>query len=165
MASHPPAECCAVGTLFAGTPSGESIKIDDGRVEAYVAKATGSRARKGCGILYLPDVIGIWQNSKLIADGFAASGYTTLVVDLFDGDAVPPNPPKGFQFFDWLERGTDGRRPHTAEHVDPIVVKGVKALRELGVDKIAAVGYCFGAKVNNDAKKTPGQTPRVARRG
>ena len=45
-------------------------------IDAYLAEAQESKARKGCGVLYLPDVRGIWQNSKLMADGFAASGYT-----------------------------------------------------------------------------------------
>lgn len=82
-----------------------------------------------------------------MADSFAASGYTTLIIDPFNGDPVPLNNKGPFDFMKWLNEGSDGKNPHTTAQVDPIVVAGIKALRELGVDKIAAVGYCFGAKV------------------
>ncbi|UNI18050.1 hypothetical protein JDV02_004346 [Purpureocillium takamizusanense] len=147
MSSNPPGSCCSVGTLFEGTPTGQDIKIGDSKqIDAYVAKPPEGKARKGAGILYIPDVIGIWQNSKLMADNFAASGYTTLIIDLFNGDPVPLNITPPFDFMKWLNEGSDGKNPHTTEQVDPIIVAGVKALRELGVDKVAAVGYCFGAK-------------------
>ncbi|KAJ6438879.1 dienelactone hydrolase [Purpureocillium lavendulum] len=146
MSSHPPGSCCSVGTLFEGTPTGQDIKIGDGKIDAYVAKAPEGKARPGAGILYVPDVIGIWQNSKLMADNFAASGYTTLVIDLFNGDPVPINPTQPFDFMKWMTQGSDGKNPHTTEQVDPIVLAGIEALKGLGVSKIAAVGYCFGAK-------------------
>lgn len=124
------------------------IKVD-GRIDAYLAKAPrGAKARGDCGVLFLPDVIGIWQNSKLMADTFAANGYTTLVLDLYNGDAISLNRPADFDFAAWLQRGSDGKNPHTAEAVDPIVVAGIEALRGLGARHLAAVGYCFGAKVS-----------------
>lgn len=148
MASNPPGICCTVGTLFEGEPTGQAAKIDDGRIDAYLAKAPegGSRTRKGCGVLFVPDVIGIWQNSKLMADSFASNGYTTLMVDLFNGDPLSLNRPGSFDVVDWIQHGSDGKNSHTAEHVDPIVVAGIKALRDMGIRRIAAVGYCFGAK-------------------
>ncbi|PHH93318.1 hypothetical protein CDD83_7103 [Cordyceps sp. RAO-2017] len=145
MASHPPGSCCAIGTLYKGEPSGQAIKVD-GKIDAYLAKASDGKARKDCGILYLPDVIGLWQNSKLMADTFAANGYTTLMIDLFNGDPVPLNRPGTFDFPGWLQHGSDGKNPHTTEHVDPLVVAGIKAMKDMGINKIAAVGYCFGAK-------------------
>lgn len=98
---------------------------------------------KDTAILYLPDVIGIWQNSQLMADQFAANGYYTLVPDLFNGDPVSLNPPEGFDFMQWLTKGTDGNNPHTYEIVDPIVEKAIQYLQEKGFKKIGAVGYCF----------------------
>lgn len=98
-------------------------------------------------MLILPDVIGIWQNSQLIADQFAANGYTTLIIDLFNGDPIPLNRPEGFDIFKWLANGSTGDNPHTTEAVDPIVEEAIKYLRqEKGVKKLGGVGYCFGAK-------------------
>ncbi|PNY25919.1 Uncharacterized protein TCAP_04149 [Tolypocladium capitatum] len=145
MASNPPGKCCTVGTLFEGEPRGQTTKVD-GKIDAYLAEAPEAAARKGCGVLFLPDVIGIWQNSKLMADSFAAAGYTTLIVDLFNGDPLSLNQVGITDFPKWLAQGSDGKNPHTPEYIDPIVVAGIKALRDLGVEKIAAVGYCFGAK-------------------
>jgi dienelactone hydrolase len=84
-------------------------------------------------------VIGIWKNSQLIADQFAANGYYTLMVDMYRGDALTLNRPAGFDFMQW-------RGKHTVKEVDPVVEAGVKFLKDKGFKKIGAVGYCFGAK-------------------
>ncbi|ATY60277.1 Membrane, Tapt1 CMV receptor [Cordyceps militaris] len=145
MASNPPARCCTLGSLHEGDPKGKIIKIDN-TIEAYVATPVDKTARADVGILYLPDVIGIWQNSKLMADAFAERGYLTVVVDLFNGDPVLLNRPEGFELAKWLAHGSTGDNPHTKEAVDPIVVKAIEAMRGMGVKHIGAVGYCFGAK-------------------
>jgi len=145
MASHPPAQCCTVGVKHEGTPTGTSFKI--GNIEAYAAEPTGKNIHKDVAILYLPDVISIWQNSKLMADQFAANGYYTLIVDLFNGDPLSLNRPANFDFVGWLTKGSSGDNPHTYQYVDPIVEKALKYLKEeKGFKKIGATGYCFGAK-------------------
>ncbi|KAI9148306.1 Hydrolase tropI [Paramyrothecium foliicola] len=145
MTSRPPARCCTLGSLHEGTPSGDLITID-GKIQAYLAKAQDNSAHKNVGIVYVPDIIGIWQNSKLMADTFAAQGFTCLVLDLFNGDPAPLNMPDGFDIMAWLTKGSDGNNPHTAEAIDPIVEAGIKHLKGLGYSKIGAVGYCLGAK-------------------
>ncbi|KAI1353888.1 dienelactone hydrolase [Xylaria sp. FL0043] len=145
MASNPPGKCCTVGVKHDGEPTGSDIKV--GKYDAYLATPDPAKAHKDTAILYLPDVIGLWQNSKLIADQFAANGYLTLIIDLFNGDPAPLNRKEGFDIFAWLEKGSDGNNPHTKEYVDPIVVEAIKWLKtEKGVKKLGAVGYCFGAK-------------------
>ncbi|KAI0968109.1 dienelactone hydrolase [Xylaria arbuscula] len=145
MASNPPGKCCTVGTLHEGEPIGAEIKV--GKHAAYLATPDPANAHKDTAILILPDVIGIWQNSQLIADQFAANGYLTLIIDLFHGDPAPLNPPPGFDIFSWLQKGTNGDTPHTKEYVDPIVVEAIKWLQtEKGIKKLGSVGYCFGAK-------------------
>ncbi|TAQ88788.1 hypothetical protein B7494_g2884 [Chlorociboria aeruginascens] len=144
MASNPPAQCCTVGVKHEGEPTGSTIKI--GSIETYVAEATGNTVHKDVAILYLPDVIGIWQNSKLMADQFAANGYYTVIPDLFNGDAMGLNRPDNFDFMSWLTKGTGGNNPHTVKEVDVIVEKAIEFLKGKGFKKIGAVGYCFGAK-------------------
>ncbi len=128
-------------TKNSGEPTGKSIKI--GNIEAYVAEPTGKTVHKDTAILFLPDVIGIWQNSQLMADQFAANGYYTLIPDLFNGDPLSLNRPADFDLFAWLTKGSDGNNPHTYEAVDPIVEKSIKWLQEQGFKKIGSVGYCF----------------------
>ncbi|KAK3935079.1 dienelactone hydrolase [Diplogelasinospora grovesii] len=145
MASNPPARCCTVGVKHEGTPTGKSVKV--GKWDAYLATPPADKEHKGVGLLYIPDVIGIWQNSQLMADQFAANGYLTLIIDVFNGDPISLNKPDDFDFMAWLTKGTNGDNPHTKEHVDPIVLEAIKALKEeYGIKKIGALGYCFGAK-------------------
>lgn len=122
------------------------IKVAD-KWDAYIAAPTGSQ-KTGKALLFLPDIIGIWQNSKLMADQLAAQGYLTLVLDIFNGDPLPLNRPDDFDFMGWMTKGSDGNNPHTKEAVDPIVQAAIKTLKEqYGAEKIGALGYCFGAKV------------------
>jgi len=144
MASNPPSACCTVGVKHEGEPTGKSIKISS--IDAYVAEATGKNIHKDTAILYLPDVIGIWQNSQLMADQYAANGYYTLMPDLFNGDPMSLNRSEDFDFMKWLTEGTGGNNPHTTAAVDPIIEQSIKWLQEKGYKKIGAVGYCFGAK-------------------
>ncbi|KAJ4288771.1 hypothetical protein N0V88_007307 [Collariella sp. IMI 366227] len=147
MASHPPGKCCTVGIKHEGNPAGKMIRVAD-KHDAYLATPPAGKEHKGAGILYIPDVIGIWQNSKLMADQFAANGYLTMVIDVFNGDPLSlTNRPANFDLMDWIARGSDGKNPHTKEAVDPIVLDAIKAMKEeYGIQQIGSVGYCFGAK-------------------
>ncbi|KAH6843462.1 dienelactone hydrolase [Chaetomium sp. MPI-CAGE-AT-0009] len=147
MASNPPGKCCTVGVKHEGDPVGKAVQVA-GKHDAYLASPPADKAHQGAGILLIPDVIGIWQNSKLIADQFAANGYLTLLLDVYNGDALSlTNRPAGFNLMDWIAKGSDGNNPHTAEAIDPIVLDAIKALKEeYGIQKIGGVGYCFGAK-------------------
>jgi dienelactone hydrolase len=136
------------------------IKIA-GKYDAYLA--TPHKQRKDVGILYIPDVLGIYQNSQLIADQLAANGYLTVIPDLFNGDqlelnifegdqvdrSIDPAYPNDFDILDWIQNGRNNAGAHTNEVVDPIIVDAVRYMREeLGVKMLGAVGYCFGAKVS-----------------
>lgn len=144
MASHPPSDCCTVGVKHEGEPTGTTFKLAD-NIETYVAEPKGTK--KDAAILFITDVLGVWQNSQLMADQFAANGYYTLLPDLFDGDAIPLNGSLAVGLMEWLKNGSDGKHPHTSAFVDPIVEKALKYLKEeKGFKKVGAVGYCFGGK-------------------
>lgn len=93
-------------------------------------------------ILFLSDVFGIWDNSKLLADEFAAQGYVTVLPDILSGEQLPLNvfQIEGFNIQDWSAR-------HDVNVVDPIIQEAIDHIHStLGIKKIAAVGYCFGGK-------------------
>lgn len=138
-----------------------------GEYDGYLVTPDPSNAKEGCGILYLPDVIGIWQNSQLVADQFAANGYLTLIIDLFKGDAFSLSQPgsANFEIMAWLKKGSKGDNPHTKEYVDPIVVDAIKWMKdEKGITKLGAVGYCFGVKYIARHYKTGIQVGYMAHR-
>ena len=147
LTHFPPYTVCELQSddyLHRGTPTGSSIRLEN-NIEAYIAEPMQAVDGKKA-ILFLPDVIGIWDNSKLMADQFAANGYYVVMPDLFNGDALKLNRPADFDFMAWLTKGSDGKNPHTPESVDPIVASAISFLHSKGYERIASVGYCFGAK-------------------
>lgn len=144
MASNPPAQCCTIGVKHEGEPTGKSLKVEG--IDAYEAVPIGKTVHKEVALLYIPDVIGIWQNSQLMADQFAANGYYTFMPDPFNGDPISLNRPENFDFMSWLTKGSTGDNPHTVKEVDPIIQKSIEYLKSKGYKKIGALGYCFGAK-------------------
>ncbi|KAF2760040.1 alpha/beta-hydrolase [Pseudovirgaria hyperparasitica] len=136
MTSNAPAQCCTVGVKHEGKAAGKVQEF--GGYQAYVSFPQDKSTTYG--VLLLPDVIGHeFINAQLIADQFAANGYFTVMPDLFSGDPVKLNPPEGFQIMDWLQN-------HLPANVDPIVAATIAAMRSAGVQKLGAVGYCFGGK-------------------
>lgn len=133
--------------FFRGETTGKSFKI--GNYDAYLATPKDTNNHQGAGILYLSDVFGIWTNSQLLADQYAANGYTTLIIDILNGDGLTEIPAHNFDWMKWLMGGfRNESTPHTNEYVDPAVEEAIKYMRnELNITAIGAVGYCFGAKV------------------
>ena len=131
-----------------GEPLGKLVKVA-GQWDAYLATpGPNIKAREIAGILFCPDAMGIWQNSMLMADRFAANGYLCLVIDLYNGDPLALNKPDGFDFAAWMREGSDGNNPHTTEAIDPIVEAAILTMKnEYRVERLGSVGYCFGAKV------------------
>lgn len=111
-------------------------------VETYFAYPKDNKNPEKA-ILILSDIFGIYTNSQLIADEFAAQGYLAVIPDLFQGDTVKIEDFESgkVDLQAWLPK-------HQTTHVDPVVEATIKHLREeLGVKRIGGVGYCFGGKV------------------
>ncbi|KAJ6104832.1 hypothetical protein N7523_011152 [Penicillium sp. IBT 18751x] len=139
MVSKAPADCCLTGFAREGNPTGEDGHIGD--IATYISRPQGNGKEKKA-ILFLSDIFGIYQNSKLLADAFAEQGYLTIVPDILAGDAVPFEPYLAgkFDIKEWGSR-------HDAPQVDLIVTSVARYLREhMGIERLAAVGYCFGGR-------------------
>ncbi|KAJ5192235.1 hypothetical protein N7449_008377 [Penicillium cf. viridicatum] len=141
MASKPPAACCATGFKHEGTPIGEVKNIDG--VNTYITYPKDNKPFEKA-IVFLADIFGIFPNSQLLADEFAKSGYLTIIPDLFQGDQISVADIESGKadLGAWLPK-------HQPINVDPVVESSIKYVSEtLGMKKVGAVGYCFGAKTN-----------------
>ncbi|KAJ6090276.1 Protein AIM2 [Penicillium sp. IBT 16267x] len=139
MASNPPSTCCVNGFKHEGTPVGE-FKDFDG-VKTYIGTPKNNK-KPETAILYLSDVFGFFPNNQLLVDEFANNGYLTIFPDLFNGGQIGPDDMNNgkVDIMAWLGE-------HQPDVIDPVVAKTIKYMREtLGVKRIAAVGYCFGAR-------------------
>jgi len=133
---------CISGVKHEGEPTGTTEQI--GGIECYVATPQGDYAKDKV-ILFLADAFGLsLVNNKLLADGFAANGFKTVIPDIFAGDPVPAevlsrdasNP---FDFSSWFVGHGDAQTL-------PIIEKVIEALKQDGITSIGATGYCFGGR-------------------
>ncbi|KAF9248535.1 hypothetical protein DTO013E5_6320 [Penicillium roqueforti] len=139
MASNTPAACCASGFKHEGTPAGETKTING--VNAYIAHPKGSKTPEKA-IIFVTDIFGIYTNAQLLADEYANNGYLTIVPDILQGDAIDVKAMESgkVDLSAWLPK-------HKPADVEPAVESAIKYAREtLGVKRVGAVGYCFGAK-------------------
>ncbi|KAH6916279.1 dienelactone hydrolase endo-1,3,1,4-beta-D-glucanase [Coprinopsis sp. MPI-PUGE-AT-0042] len=131
---------CIKGVRHEGTPSGKTEQL--GGVLSCVAIPEGDYA-KDTVILYLPDAFGIQLiNNQLLVDDFARNGYKVVAPDYFHGDPAPDdafNPGSTFDVHKWFVN-------HTQEKTRPTLDKVITALKEEGVTKFGATGYCFGGR-------------------
>ncbi|KAL0936820.1 dienelactone hydrolase family protein [Colletotrichum truncatum] len=132
---------------FSGTPVGQVFNLNG--LEIYVSKPKDQQSSNASavsnkpivGVLQLTDVFGIKSvENRLLADSFARAGYMTVAPDLFNGKPRSEDPKSGFN-------ATEFFGSHGPSVTDPIVSASLSYMREqLGVNKVASVGYCFGGR-------------------
>ncbi|TKY54059.1 Endo-1,3/1,4-beta-D-glucanase protein [Spatholobus suberectus] len=128
-------QCCSNPPTL--NPSGGAGHVDKvGGVDSYL---TGSPHSK-LAVLMVSDIFGYEApNLRKLADKVAAAGYYVVVPDLLVGE--PFNPQNSNRPLPaWLK---DHGPENGAEAAKPII----EALKSKGVSAIAAVGFCWGAKV------------------
>ncbi|KAA1073152.1 hypothetical protein PGT21_001613 [Puccinia graminis f. sp. tritici] len=130
-------EQCISRFIHEGKPTGVLSTVNN--VQVYIATPPEPIPQKA--ILIFPDIYGVHlKNCQLIADRLAGDvNVTTYLLDLFSGDCAPEPGNGDFVFADWL-------KGHGPEKVLPIIESVMQNLTEKGVNKFAAVGYCFGGK-------------------
>jgi dienelactone hydrolase len=159
MTSLPPGECCTTGITHEGVPKGSIETIGKGETSYSIDLSASEYAililpvptyfshpnkPNGRAILIFSDIFGhMYPNIQLMADKFSAQGYLVAVPDLFHGDPVVPDAFYGgkIDLPEWLKN-------HGTSSVDPVADVLVDHLKNtLKIEKLAGVGYCFGAKV------------------
>ncbi|THH18711.1 hypothetical protein EW146_g2328 [Bondarzewia mesenterica] len=130
---------CISGVRLEGTPEGTFETING--IKTYVAKPTVDYP-KDKALLFLPDVFGFeLENNRLLVDDFAKNGFQVYFPDLFDGDAVPADAFNNgdFDLNGWF-------RKNGPEKLGPRIDAVIKGLKEQGVTRFGATGYCFGVR-------------------
>ncbi|PLW06673.1 hypothetical protein PCANC_10388 [Puccinia coronata f. sp. avenae] len=131
-------ESCISGFIHEGKSTGVMSTING--VQVYIATPPEAIPHKA--ILIFPDIFGVHLiNTQLIADRLALDlNLNTYLIDTFSGKYAPePDNWENFSLAEWL-------KDHGPEKVLPIIENVIKHLTEKGVNKFAAVGYCFGGK-------------------
>ncbi|KAL9997849.1 putative dienelactone hydrolase, alpha/Beta hydrolase [Helianthus debilis subsp. tardiflorus] len=125
-------ECCQnPPAISSGGESGELLQI--GSLNSYVSGNPDSKVA----VLLVSDVFG-YEAPKLrqLADKVAAAGYYVVVPDFFHGDPLTSITKIG----DWLKN-------HAPEQAVEFAKPVIQTLKEKGITKIGAAGFCWGAKV------------------
>ncbi|CAI9262220.1 unnamed protein product [Lactuca saligna] len=125
-------ECCEnPPTLSSGGESGDVLQIAS--LNSYVTGNTDSKIA----VVLISDVYGYGAPKlRKLADKIASSGYYVVVPDFFHGDPLIPDSP----IQDWL-------RNHGPVEAVAFAKSVIQALKEKGISKIGAAGFCWGAKV------------------
>ncbi|EGN92088.1 hypothetical protein SERLA73DRAFT_191614 [Serpula lacrymans var. lacrymans S7.3] len=129
---------CVQGVRHEGTPEGKFETI--GGVKCYVGTPTVDYPKDKV-VLFLFDVFGIdLPNSLLLVDDFARNGFKVVAPDYLNGDNVPADAfSTGYDIGKWFQNhGSDKTRPP----LDSVIA----ALKEQGVTRFGATGYCFGGR-------------------
>ncbi|KAH9827243.1 Dienelactone hydrolase family, partial [Teratosphaeria destructans] len=79
--------CCMSGHLATGTPQGREETIAG--LPTYIAEPSTNDPSKT--VVFLTDIFGYkLPNIRLLADEYAAQGFTAYIPDILDGDALDP---------------------------------------------------------------------------
>jgi len=112
-------------------PQGKNITINGVLTYFSLPKQKFDPAKA---VLLLTDVFGLPSpDNLLLADQWAAAGFQTYVPDYLNGDAISV----GGNVSAWIVN-------HGEAQTNPPLLAVIKALKDRGVEQIAATGYCFG---------------------
>lgn len=131
--------CSNLQVRSEGEPAGEIRNI--GGFPTYLSYPSNTtKATKA--ILYISDIFGIPRpENRLLADSLAANGYLVVMPDIYYNDSIPVDTDEStLDLSSWLPN-------HPPEGVDAVINSTLSYMRgELGMQRIGAVGYCFGGK-------------------
>lgn len=130
-------QCCEnPPTLSSNSGSGSGCVQQIGGIKSYVSGSSDSSNA----IILISDIFGFEApNLRKLADKVAAAGYYVVVPDYFHGDPYNPSDTER-PVLVWLK---DHGHDKGFEETKPVI----EALKQKGVSKIGAAGFCWGAKV------------------
>jgi carboxymethylenebutenolidase len=133
--SRPPITPIAGGS--AGSRDLHVVSADGTRVMAYAARAS---APTGAGMVVIPDVRGLHQYYKDLADRFAEVGVDAVAIDFFARTA--PSADRG-ERFDFMAQ-VPQTRPETLQADIAAAAAYLRSAPGGQVRSLFSVGFCFG---------------------
>ncbi|CAO2647156.1 Nn.00g080780.m01.CDS01 [Neocucurbitaria sp. VM-36] len=129
--------CCLKNFTWNGTPAGHESTLSN--LPTYI---TGTNPHAA--VLFVHDALGwTFLNSRLLADHFAREANVTVYMpDFFGGEVLDATLILQGRFH---ELDLAGFKTRNAREIrEPEIFNCAKVLREMGYEKLGAVGYCFG---------------------
>lgn len=120
---------------------GESVRIALQATDGAAPAATLARttAEDAPGVVIFPDVRGLHPYYERLAEAFAGAGVHVVALDFYSRTAGTGYRDSAFEY-----------APHRAEvndtHLAADAAAGAAALRETGVERCYALGFCFGGR-------------------
>ncbi|KAK0280907.1 hypothetical protein LTR91_023877 [Friedmanniomyces endolithicus] len=153
--------CCLSGKIREGKPKGTEKDING--IPTYVAEPENGDKTKT--IVFLVDIFG-WTlpNVRLLADSYAAAGFTAYIPDVHSGDSIdesflqtvePPLAVRDQQSV--VDKTASGAKigatlgPWLVSHreavVRPIIENFIDKVRYIpGTNKVGVIGFCWGGR-------------------
>jgi len=133
--SRPPITPIAGGS--AGSHDLHVVSADGTRVMAYAARAS---APTGAGMVVIPDVRGLHQYYKDLADRFAEVGVDAVAIDFFARTAPSDDRGESFDFMAQVPQ----TRPETLQADIAAAAAYLRSAPGGQVRSLFSVGFCFG---------------------
>ncbi|KAK0261833.1 hypothetical protein LTR29_005818 [Friedmanniomyces endolithicus] len=153
--------CCLSGKIREGKPKGTEKDING--IPTYVAEPENGDKTKT--IVFLVDIFG-WTlpNVRLLADSYAAAGFTAYIPDVHSGDSIdesflqtvePPLAVRDQQSV--VDKTASGAKigatlgPWLVSHREavarPIIENFIDKVRYIpGTNKVGVIGFCWGGR-------------------
>ncbi|KAK4898892.1 hypothetical protein LTR27_003623 [Elasticomyces elasticus] len=153
--------CCLSGKINEGKPKGREQDING--IPTYVAEPENGDKTKT--VVFLVDIFG-WQfpNVRLLADEYAAAGFTAYIPDVHEGDSidisflqtVEPQLPER-EKLSLVDKAASTAKvgatlgPWLATHREavarPIIENFIDKVRYIpGTNKVGVIGFCWGGR-------------------
>ncbi|KAF2769880.1 dienelactone hydrolase family protein-like protein [Teratosphaeria nubilosa] len=153
--------CCMSGHIASGTPKGREETIAG--LPTYVAEPPNGDKSKS--VVFISDIFGYKLNNvRLLADEYAAHGFTAYIPDVLGGDALDESLLKSIEptlpereSMSITDKATATAKvgasfgPFLIKHREavarPLIEGFISHVRQVpGTDKVGALGFCWGGR-------------------